>query len=278
MDKYNILEKLGKGKFGIVFKGSLKKNGELVAIKTELSEYKMLKHETKMLNYLYSHGCRNIPSVYWYGMYQNSVCLVIPYYKTSLYDYISKYNKVIDTINLSNIMIQCIEILENIHSFFVIHRDIKPHNFMYQEGEIYLIDFGLSQFCVDECENPIPNVVGEHIVGTPNYISYYIHEGNMANRRDDLISLGYVYMFLQYHDLPWYHIPNSLCTLDETHIHNEKNENRMRMKEWNVLSLALTNFGSIPILKYMDYCYSLSYEQRPNYDILKGYFENLSSK
>ena len=88
--KYKIENILGKGKFGIVYKGSHLKTKKELAIKEEYSEnvVKILKHETTILNYLLTHGCKSIPSVYWYGIYNHSTYLVMTYYPCSLYDFL----------------------------------------------------------------------------------------------------------------------------------------------------------------------------------------------
>ena len=56
VNKYLLLNIIGNGKFGTIYKGKNIRNNEFVAIKTESPE-QTLKHETKMLNYLYSNNC-----------------------------------------------------------------------------------------------------------------------------------------------------------------------------------------------------------------------------
>jgi serine/threonine protein kinase len=64
-NKYIIQNKIGNGKFGIVYQGIYKKSNEQVAIKTEdtRTSVKLLKHETTILKYLYDHGSRNVTIV-----------------------------------------------------------------------------------------------------------------------------------------------------------------------------------------------------------------------
>lgn len=199
-NKYIIENLIGKGKFGQIFKGHIYKKNTHIAIKMEPSEgeFKSIKHEVTILNYLYKRGCRNIPYIYWYGKYNLDICMVMNYFQGSL------YRENIPQIDI--FMIKCIDILKNIHEHYVIHRDIKPQNFMFDEhGELHLIDFGLATVYVDDNHRHIEctGCSQSYILGTPKYISFNVHEGYVPSRRDDLISVGYLYLFLKYGSLPW---------------------------------------------------------------------------
>ena len=59
-DKYIVIKKLGKGKFGMVFLGKDITNEEDVAIKIEkIGNYSSIKHEVKIMNYLFQNKFRN---------------------------------------------------------------------------------------------------------------------------------------------------------------------------------------------------------------------------
>ena len=64
LGKYDVLSEIGRGKFGLVFKGIRKKDQEFVAIKIESAEnaHKILKHEAFMIHYLQTRGCKQIPT------------------------------------------------------------------------------------------------------------------------------------------------------------------------------------------------------------------------
>jgi serine/threonine protein kinase len=202
--KYEILEAIGNGNFGNVFKGIHRKNREPVAIKMESksSPFKILKNETTILNYLYNEGCRSIPKVIWYGLYSDKTCLIMDIFECSLYDYLK--TKSLPEEKVNKIIHQSIYIIETIHSKFVLHRDIKPHNFMIRNGELYLIDFGFSTFYVNAEKEHYPMRTDlESIIGSPKYVSINLHNGITCSRRDDLISIGYMYIYLLYGELPW---------------------------------------------------------------------------
>jgi len=276
-NKYKIVKSLGQGKFGTVCRGINTKSGLHVAIKMESqnAKIKLLKNETTILNYLYNENCRDIPAVFWYGLHRETVCLVMTLYECSLFDYVKR--KTLSVSKIENIMIQCLSALENIHSKFVLHRDIKPQNFMIKDGNIYVIDFGFSGFYIEGCEisetseNDEPS---ENIIGSPKYISLNIHNGIRPSRRDDLISLGYTYMFLLCKELPWDNLHKIENTdFAEIHILHPKNIQRKTLKSFeNIERLFLDNITTMSpkkIVNYIQYCYSLNYNTKPDYNALK---------
>jgi len=294
-NKYIVENLIGKGKFGQIFKGHIHKKNTRIAIKIEPSEgeLKSIKHEVTILNYLYKRGCRNIPYIYWYGKYNMDICMVMNYFPGSL------CNENIP--HIDTFMIKCIDILKNIHEHYVIHRDIKPQNFMFDEhGELHLIDFGLATVYVDDDHRHIKctGCSQSYILGTPKYISYHVHEGYVPSRRDDLISVGYLYLFfnlhsglgcpsvpfashpewrLKYGSLPWSDIQSVTGTVDsslnELHVLHPHNQFRKEKKEWSNISTYLCEIGENKIEKYLEYCYRLDFESEPNYSGLLQLFD-----
>lgn len=275
--KYKILEKIGNGKFGIVFKGINIKTTEIVAIKTEKkdSSIKLLKNETAVLKYLYDHGSRSTPIIYWYGVDHIFTYLIMSHYDISLQDYCINGDKM-NPVKINKIMCVCIDILETIHKSFILHRDIKPQNFMITNEEIFLIDFGFSCFYVDEKGEHLLCMESTNIIGTPKYVSINIHNGIVPTRRDDLISLGYLYIYLCCRELPWdsLHQCNN-NDYGEIHILHYKNIQRKQLKSWDNLSDICLHINQ-KIFDFLNYCYNLSYDGTPNYEALKELFiENL---
>jgi serine/threonine protein kinase len=309
-NKYIITDKLGKGKFGEVYKGRDIHTTELVAIKLEhhsnpkpnpYSKYtnkrndlQILKHETQILNFLHNRRCRNIPHIYWFGNQNDIPALVMPYYECSLFDLFTqtahnntKYTFFAQIQNThdwtpNTIMRRIIRILENIHSVGVVHRDIKPHNFMIKNRELILIDFGMATFYVDTNNRhiPEPDTPKQHLLGTQKYISINIHYGKEYTRRDDLISAGYLYLFLS-NWLFWdrVYIPadiglqNTISIKEQypdTHISHPKNNCLKMAKELSNIEKCLAeitdNNTCRPILEYIRYTYGLGFNQNPNYD------------
>ena len=271
--KYKITQCIGNGSFGSVYKGTHIKNNSTVAIKMEdtRTSYKLLKRETSIMKYLYELQCRNIPSVYWFGAVNNYMGLVIPFYDCSLLQY--REMKSISESKLHSIMVQCISILESIHNNMVIHRDIKPQNFMVKDGELFLIDFGLATFYLNEEQNHVTNTIGEHITGTPKYVSHFIHDGYTPSRRDELISLGYMYIYLHAQQLPWDLLPSTNDTEypSELFILHPTNILRKNLKGIENLTTTCNKINQY-ITSFFIFCNNYEYYETPNYASLYSLF------
>jgi len=259
-NKFTVNSILGYGKFGVVYDATTK-NNERVAIKVEKSdsEYKIIKHEATVLKYLFYSGTKNIPKIYWFGQHIGFTCLVMSHFPCSLHDYILRKGT-LSASKLASVMIKCINLIESIHRHHILHRDVKPKNFMVNDGDLYIIDFGLSSVFIDDDGEHIIKKDPNNVIGSPKYISYYNHCGEPMSRRDDLISLGYMYMFMQEGKLPWDSVGS------ETSVNDPINVFRKDGKKWNNLNVD----GSIKM--YLKYCYELKYNDTPNYHILMELF------
>ena len=246
--KYQIVDYIGKGKFGSVFKGIYLENKRTVAIKIEMvsSRIPLLKRETRILEYLSRYNVSNIPKVFWYGMQENHLFTVMTF---------------LGGMSLANIPLNefsheqlfswfytAISILEKIHEYGVIHRDLKPAHFLFYENTWYLIDFGLATFISSEGKGKCR----EDIIGTPNYISLRIHNGIEPSKKDDMVSLGFIFLE-KYRGgiLPWTNIPIESLVFSgieyqNNHILHPANQYRKMRKERDVF---LNDISEISILR-----------------------------
>lgn len=264
---YEVKQFIGQGSFGKVYKGVDLRNNTIVAVKIDSSKLKVLRHDVSILNYLYRDGVSSIPKIFWYGNIEGNLVLVMTYYKNSLQDYYD-IKGLIDHKKMSSIMIKCLDILRQLTNSQVIHRDIKPQNFMMNDGDLNLIDFGLSTIYSYAHSDEDSRCDIPEIIGTPRFTSYFSHCGEPTSPRDDLLSLGYMYQYLNTGSLPWDEIERKETSLLVCDINHPDNIIRKDMKSPSVLKPLLSG-----VLKnYMNYCYSLNCNETPDYYSLMGLF------
>ena len=288
--KYKLHEKLGKGCFSSVFRGVHKINERVVAIKIEsdAAPLNMLKRESKILSYINKELVPShrwiTPTLFWYGYYGDHVCMATSFYPKTLTSHIDELwttNKPNAVIEIAAISYQIIEIFQHIHGVFIVHCDIKPDNFMINKcGKVVLIDFGLSGLYVESGNTTKhrQDEHKEHLIGSPKYASYFIHDGHTPARRDDMISVGYMLMTLFKIDAEWStesHSPDNLLPL--YHIMHPHNIIRKRLKSPETLFKYLQTIPSSQyyIFPYLENTYSLEFTGTPDYYTLKGLFSRL---
>ena len=176
------------------------------------------------------------------------------------------------------IAIQLLTRLETLHSKSYIHRDIKLENItLGPENDyktLYLIDFGLSKSYMDEDGNHIKMRNGKGMVGTVRYSSIYTQQGLEQSRRDDLISIGYLFVYLLKEELPWQKV-----RIDYTNIKDKEEKYRMILKiKMETTNEALCENLPKQFLNYMNYVRSLEFDQSPDYKYLKGLFSETLAK
>jgi len=193
--RYRIIQLLGKGGMGTVYKGLDPVLDRPVALKTirldfalspgEISELKeRLIREAKAAGKL-SHP--NIVTIYDVGeeggLYYIAMECLSGY---TLEDFINKKGELNYRV-VAKIIMQTCEALSYAHHHGIVHRDIKPANIMLLEDfYVKVMDFGIAR--LDTTSLTKSNVA----LGTPHYISPEQLEGKPADKRSDIFSLGIV--------------------------------------------------------------------------------------
>eukprot|EP01129_Flabellula_baltica_P004826 TRINITY_DN1713_c0_g1_i5.p1 TRINITY_DN1713_c0_g1~~TRINITY_DN1713_c0_g1_i5.p1 ORF type:complete len:241 (+),score=49.02 TRINITY_DN1713_c0_g1_i5:189-911(+) len=169
--RFILLNKLGKGGFGLIYSGIDINTGKGVAIKLEdanKARKKYLRLEYKTYQRLlsdwyhlpyYQQKC--VPEVLHYGQEGGFRVLVIELLGVSLSSIFLFHGKNFSLITTCYLAIRMLDSVEFFHSKGLIHRDIKPANFVTGRGErsrdIFLIDFGLAMSYLDENGDHIPS-------------------------------------------------------------------------------------------------------------------------
>jgi serine/threonine protein kinase len=138
-EKYELLDKINEGSFGSIFSARNLFTNELVIIKRSLPDDLSLKNEAKIYNYL--NNKEFIPIFKDYFKTQFSQNLVIEKMDNNIIFFKGK----IKEDNYKMIYEQILDGIEYLHSKGVVHRDIKPNNFLIKNEKIKICDFGFSK-------------------------------------------------------------------------------------------------------------------------------------
>lgn len=196
---YEIIEKIGSGQFGIVYKGINKITKEEVAIKVENKQTtKLLKREANI--YLLLSKEEEFPKLKWYGSSEVIYYMVIDLLGLSLKELKIRSDE-IPLVIIKRIAKKIIRTIEKVHKYQLLHRDIKPDNFLFDlvdYDKLYLIDFGLAKTYMNTSNNHIKEETISGCVGTQEFVSLNVHERKLPSRRDDIESAIYIicYLFL----------------------------------------------------------------------------------
>jgi len=247
-NKYQILNAIGFGTFGTIYKGQNIRTHEYVAIKIEKANdtFKLLKNESKIYQYL--HGCPGIPSIKWFGKDTTHYYMVIELLGHSLQELKNRW-RIFPLTLVLKIGIKIIELLKTIHDKGLIHRDIKPDNFLFGQNksfQLHLIDFGFCKAYLHDNVH-IPMKRTHNIIGSFNYASIMSHKRFELSRRDDLESLSYMLLHFAWDALPW-------C--------NDTNETEIIQKKIDIINNQM--YPAI-LLEFLNYTRSLEYEETPKY-------------
>ncbi|CAD8056089.1 unnamed protein product [Paramecium sonneborni] len=264
-------EKLSAGSFGVVYICQDKVSRDYVAIKVEKENSNMMSLEREIQIIEELRGIQGIPKLYWYGNEYNSNCMAMQLLGRDLSHYLKRYRK-FSMKCICNLAEQLLDIIEEVHKRGVIHRDIKPENILMGRGNdtntVYLVDFGISKkFKVNG--QHIPFQEQKPFMGTTRYASIPAHKGYELSRRDDLESLGYVFIYLLKGNLPWQNITSS----------SDKEKTKLVGKlKMELETKDLCKGLPIEIQRYMDYVQKLKFDSNPDYKYLFGLFQKIAKQ
>src|ERR1051326_2290607 len=201
---YLILEKLGEGGMGIVFKAKDTRLGRFVALKMMRPESvadplrkQRFIQEAKSASAL-NHP--NIIHIYDIGTEDNADFIAMEYVQGTPLDRKVLEQKAIPWLEAVGYGIQTADALDAAHSAGILHRDLKPANIMITDrGLVKVLDFGLAKLM--EPEEPterkmmetvtyLPETVPGTAMGTPHYMSPEQAGGAKLDGRPDVFSFG----------------------------------------------------------------------------------------
>jgi len=153
LDLYNIKQKIGKGKFGLVKLGINKETNDKVAVKVmnknnmDSSDLELVRTEIEILKI-----CQHPYIIKLYDIFENIdyIYIIMEYCPGGdLFSYLKKRNFILKEEKVAIIMYKLCKAVFYVHSYGIAHRDIKPENVLLtsedENADIRLLDFGLSK-------------------------------------------------------------------------------------------------------------------------------------
>ena len=202
-ERFRLRNKIGNGCFGEIYLGVDEKDNP-VALKLEKhSKHGVLAHEAELYQAL--QGGESIPAFYWFGKQASYDVLAIQKLDKTLEDLRESVGGCFSLKTVLMLADQMISCLEFIHQRGFVHRDLKPENFMFGKADhVFIIDFGLSKRYIDpETNEHVQMCHHQSLTGTARYASVNAMRCQEQSRRDDLESLGYIFVYMLKGKLPW---------------------------------------------------------------------------
>lgn len=192
LNRYKLLEKIGEGGMGIVYKAKCTLLNRFVAVKilkAELSDDEdFITRFKREANSIASLSHTNIVNVYDVGSENNINFIVMEYINGKTLKQLIKENVRLNSLKTVNIALQIAKALQYAHKNNIIHRDIKPDNILITEENIVkLTDFGIAKVAD---AGTLTN--SNKIIGSVHYFSPEQAKGKFVDCRTDIYALGIV--------------------------------------------------------------------------------------
>ena len=282
-DRYVLGEKIGSGSFGSIYSAFDNKKNIKVAMKLEsvaMETQQLIIEKNHYVKLGAGTNCfdnnKGIPKIY--DFFQNYKLkqgyyniLVMDLLGDNLENLMQKCGGKFSLKTTIQIAIQLIERIKYLHDNSILHRDIKPDNFLIGPNNIiHIVDLGLSKKYKDHVTSiHIQYRENKRLIGTPRYASINCHLGIEQARRDDIESILYLLIYLLNGKLPWQGIQAS----------NKKTKYKKILEKKLNTSIDLLCRG-IPsdFNMLFEYLKTLKFTDKPDYSYILSLFQKMAGK
>lgn len=270
---YRVGKKIGEGSFGVVFEGNKIHSNTPVAIKFEPRKSDAPQLRDEFRSYRTLNGTPGVPQVHHFGQEGLHNVLVIDLLGPNLEDLFDMCGRKFTIKTVCMAAKQMVTRVQAIHEKSLIYRDIKPDNFLIgvpgtkTANTIHVIDFGMAKHYRDpKTKVHIPYRERKSLSGTARYMSINTHLGREQSRRDDLESLGHVFMYFLRGGLPWQGLRAAT---------NKQKYEKIGEKKQSTAIVELCEGFPEEFAIYMNYVRKLGFEESPDYDFLRELFSKV---
>jgi predicted Ser/Thr protein kinase/tetratricopeptide (TPR) repeat protein len=196
--RYQVLDLIGEGGMGRVYRATDRLRGEIVALKQLTVHEKDLRFATlsfskpDALRFAIAQEFRtlaslrhpHIISVLDYGFDEENQ----PFFTMEYLDHaesILQYAKRQGMIRRIELLVDVLEALAYLHRRGIVHRDLKPENIMVVQDQVKVLDFGVASSV-----ETLRNQASDTVVGTLAYMAPELLSGKPASEASDLYALG----------------------------------------------------------------------------------------
>jgi len=257
--QFEILECLGRGGMGVVYKARQPKLDRLVALKLLLPRHEApaadaafaerFAREARALARL---GHPDIVTVYDYGEAGGYPFLVMEYVDGLTLRQLLQQGKLAPEQALAIVPKICAA-LEFAHQKGVVHRDIKPENILLdKQGQVKIADFGIAKILAFGPQDQALTG-GKDIIGTPHYMApEQVEQPTRVDHRADIFSLGVVFYEMLTGELPLGKFPPPSkkvhvdVRLDEVVLHALEKEPERRYQHASQVKTDVESIASTP--------------------------------
>ena len=203
LDRYEVLEELGRGGMGLVYKAYDRVLQEQVAIKTLLQQMGLQSvEEARLLREV--QICRklthpNIVRVHDVRRFGSGVFIIMELLQGKSLDQLLPRNKPVKLRQARSVIAQVAAGLCEAHALEIVHRDLKPANLFVAGSRIKILDFGIAR--LPEASSQLTQT--GHILGSPRYMSPEQLQAQPLDGRSDIYSLGIIAFRLLTGDEPF---------------------------------------------------------------------------
>ena len=198
LGSYKVLELLGKGGMGYVYRAEHVKLGREVALKLLRTDYAKRKdavarfiQEARTVNRIRHRNIVDVPDIL--ELEDGTTCIVMEYLRGQS---LGKWARTgIDLPRALAVLVQICDGLSAAHAVNIVHRDLKPDNVIVvptQDGAelVKLLDFGVAKLLNRDDEDIGFQTAAGSVIGTPAYMSPEQAGGMAIDARSDIYSLG----------------------------------------------------------------------------------------